>query len=79
MTNGNLLFKLLPFFYELLKMENLDFGRLKNILEIIKIANFTLDQNILRRKILDALSKILHIDSSIFILPDENSRGQSHS
>lgn len=55
-------------------MENLDFGRLKNILEIIKIANFTLDQNILRRKILDALSKILHIDSSIFILPDENSK-----
>ena len=46
----------------------------KEILQIISIANFTLDQDLFRHKILEALFKSLYIECSVFLLPDENSK-----
>lgn len=55
-------------------MENVAYQTLKNILQIVNVAQYPLDQNAYRHTILDALSKNLHVDSSIFILPDENAK-----
>jgi len=55
-------------------MEDLDSQIFKEIYEILHMANFTLDRNLLRCKILEALFNTIYIESSVFFLPDEKSK-----
>lgn len=55
-------------------MEDLDTKTFKEIDEIIHMANFTLDRNVLRRKIIEVLFNRIYIENSVFFLPDEKSK-----
>ena len=52
-------------------MEDLDTKTFKEIDEIIYMANFTLDRNVLRKKIIEVLFNRIYIENSVFFLPDE--------
>jgi len=52
-------------------MEALDSQIVKKIDEILHTANSTLDRNLLRSRILEALFNTLYIESSVFFLPEE--------
>jgi DNA-binding CsgD family transcriptional regulator len=55
-------------------MEDLDTKTFKEIYEIINMANFTLDRNVLRKKIMEFLFKKIYIESSVFFLPDKKAK-----
>jgi DNA-binding CsgD family transcriptional regulator len=55
-------------------MENLDSRIFKEIYEVIHIANSTLDRNLLRCRILEALFRRTYIESAVFFIPDERSK-----
>jgi len=55
-------------------MEALDSHIAKKIDEILHMANSTLDPNVLRSRILEALFKTLYVESSVFFLPEEKSK-----
>jgi DNA-binding CsgD family transcriptional regulator len=55
-------------------MEDLDTKTFKEIYEIIHMANFTLDRNVLRKKIIELLFNRIYIENSVFFLPDEKSK-----
>lgn len=57
-------------------MDELDSRLLKEVYEIINLANFTLDRDLLRRKIMDALFNRIYIENSVFFLPDENEKSK---
>jgi len=49
------------------------YKKLKDILDVIKIAKSNVDKDILRNNVLDALSKYFHVEQSVFILHDGES------
>jgi len=55
-------------------MEDLDTKIFKEIYEIIHMANFTLDRNLLRKRIIEVLFNTIYIESSVFFLPDKKSK-----
>ena len=55
-------------------MEDLDSRIFKEIYEIIHIANFTLDRNLLRCRILEFLFNSVYVESSVFFLPNKKSK-----
>ena len=55
-------------------MEDLDTKTFKEIYEIIHMANFTLDRNLLRKRIIEVLFNTIYIESSVFFLPDKKSK-----
>jgi len=55
-------------------MQNLDSRIFKEIYEVIHIANSTLDRNLLRCRILEALFRRIYIESAVFFIPDERSK-----
>ena len=55
-------------------MEVLDSKLFKEIYEIIHIANFTLDRNLLRYRILEFLFNSIYVESSVFFLPNKKSK-----
>ena len=52
-------------------MKDLDSKVFKEIYDIINMANFTLDRNLLRCKILDVLYHRIYVESSVFFLPNK--------
>jgi DNA-binding CsgD family transcriptional regulator len=58
-------------FFTSFKMEALDSQILKEIDEILQLANSTLDRNVLRSRILETLFDTLYVESSVFFLPEE--------
>jgi DNA-binding CsgD family transcriptional regulator len=55
-------------------MQNFDSRIFKEIYEVIHIANSTLDRNLLRCRILEALFRRIYIESAVFFIPDERSK-----
>ena len=55
-------------------MEDLDSRIFKEIYEIIDMANFTLDRNLLRGKILEVLFNNVYVENSVFFLPNKKSK-----
>lgn len=55
-------------------MENLNPLISRKVYEVIHMANFALDRNLLRNKVLDVLFNTLYAESSVFFIPDEQSR-----
>lgn len=55
-------------------METLGSQDFKNILNIITIIDTYLGKDVFYQKLLDSLSKIFHMEKSVFFLPDENSK-----
>lgn len=55
-------------------MEALISQDFKNILNIMTIMSTCLDKDIFRQRVLDVLSKIFHMENSIFFLAEENSK-----
>ena len=49
------------------------YKNLKDILDVIKIANSSVDKDALRNNVLDAFSKYFHVEQSVFILHDSES------
>ena len=52
-------------------MEDLNPLISKEIYEVIHMANFTLDRNLLRNKIIDVLFNTIYVENSVFFIPDE--------
>ena len=55
-------------------MEDLNPLISKEIYEVIHMANFTLDRNLLRNKIIDVLFNTIYVENSVFFIPDEKSK-----
>ncbi len=55
-------------------MEDLDSRIFKEIYNIIDLANFTLDRNLLRCKILEVLFNNIYVENSVFFLPSKGSK-----
>lgn len=55
-------------------MEALRSQDFKNILNVMTMMGTCLDKDIFRQRVLDILSKIFHMENSIFFLADENSK-----
>jgi DNA-binding CsgD family transcriptional regulator len=55
-------------------MTDLSSQMLRKIYEVIHMANFTLDRNLLRSKIIEVLFNSIYIESSVFFLPSEKSK-----
>jgi len=55
-------------------MEALRSQDFKNIINVMTMIGTCLDKDILRQSVLDMLSKIFHMENSIFFLADENSK-----
>ena len=55
-------------------MEDLDTRIFKKIYDIIDLANFTLDRNLLRCRILEFLFNSIYVESSVFFLPNKKSK-----
>ena len=55
-------------------MKDLDSRIFKEIYEIIDMANFTLDRNLLRCKIMEVLFNNVYVENSVFFLPSKKSK-----
>jgi len=55
-------------------MEALRSQDFKNILNVMTMMGTCLDKDVFRQRVLDILSKIFHMENSIFFLADENSK-----
>jgi DNA-binding CsgD family transcriptional regulator len=55
-------------------MEDINSQIFEEIYEILHMSNSTLDHNLLRCKILEALFNTIYIESSVFFLPDETTK-----
>ena len=55
-------------------MEALDTNTFKEIYDIIHMANFAIDRNVLRKKIIEFLFNRIYIESSVFFVPVEKSK-----
>lgn len=49
------------------------YKKLKDILDVIKVAKSNVDKDVLRNNVLDSLAKYFHVEQSVFILHDRES------